>query len=47
MQDCCKPTCAWSNNVRSPVEGAWRSFYSCNANGDPLTAPWRSSGRDA
>lgn len=38
MQDCCMPTCAWKENVKSPVEGAWRSFYSCRANGEPITA---------
>lgn len=35
MQDCCAPTCAWKENVKSPVEGGFRSVYSCRANGDP------------
>ncbi|HEY7376470.1 MAG TPA: hypothetical protein VIF57_30200, partial [Polyangia bacterium] len=42
MQDCCKPTCSWSDDVAgmglSP-SGPWRAFYSCDANGTPFTAP--------
>ncbi len=47
MQDCCMPTCSWYENVHpsggtNPAtyedeEGSWRSFYSCDANGDPYT----------
>jgi hypothetical protein len=37
MQDCCMPTCAWSNNVRSPTVGGYNSFYSCGADGTPTT----------
>jgi hypothetical protein len=40
MQDCCKPTCAWSNWVsgyKLPVDGEWDSFYSCDKNGVPFT----------
>ena len=42
MQDCCKPSCAWSNQVAgdglTPV-GKWGAFYSCDQNGVPITAP--------
>ena len=40
MQDCCKPTCAWSDwteNYGLPVDGEWNSFYSCDKNGLPFT----------
>jgi len=37
MQDCCMPTCAWSNNVRSPTVNGYNSFYSCLADGTPVT----------
>jgi hypothetical protein len=46
MQDCCKPTCAWANNVAGAGGGSagnkksvppWTSFYSCDKNGTPLT----------
>jgi hypothetical protein len=40
MQDCCMPTCAWSDWVEGkglkPVEG-WKSFYSCDKAGKPRT----------
>jgi|GEM_PF-888988 len=40
MEDCCMPTCAWSDWVGGkglkPVEG-WNSFYSCDATGKPRT----------
>jgi hypothetical protein len=40
MQDCCMPTCAWSDWVEGkglkPVEG-WKSFYSCDKSGKPRT----------
>ena len=39
MQDCCMPTCAWSNNTTgagTPV-GGYNSFYSCDVNGVPWT----------
>ncbi len=40
MQDCCMPTCAWSDWVGGkglkPVEG-WESFYSCDKAGVPRT----------
>jgi hypothetical protein len=42
MQDCCKPACAWQDNVR--VSGAnlssvgmYNSFYTCDQNGVPVT----------
>jgi transcription elongation factor len=41
MQDCCKPTCAWKDNVSqagTPV-GNYDSFYSCDQNGAPVTDP--------
>lgn len=40
MEDCCKPTCAWSDWVEDyglPVDGEWNSFYSCDKNGVPIT----------
>jgi hypothetical protein len=40
MQDCCKPTCAWSDwtvGQKLPVDGEWNSFYSCDKNGKPIT----------
>jgi hypothetical protein len=40
MQDCCKPTCAWVDNIiqnKLPVDGEWNSFYSCDKNGAPIT----------
>jgi chitodextrinase len=42
MQDCCKPSCAWANQVSgaglTPV-GKWGAFYSCDQNGVPITSP--------
>ncbi len=42
MQDCCKPSCAWSDQVAgaglTPV-GKFGAFYSCDQNGVPITAP--------
>lgn len=37
MQDCCMPTCAWSNNVRIPTVDKYASFYSCTSHGTPIT----------
>ena len=43
MQDCCMPTCAWSNNVTGASQSAgtavgdYNSFYSCDINGVPWT----------
>jgi hypothetical protein len=42
MQDCCKPTCGWSDDVAGmglTPNGPWRAFYSCDADGNPFTAP--------
>ncbi len=39
MQDCCKPTCAWQDNLvgaGTPV-GQYNSFYTCDATGTPVT----------
>ncbi len=40
MEDCCKPTCAWKDNVegrgKTTVDG-YDSFYTCFADGVPLT----------
>jgi hypothetical protein len=39
MQDCCKPTCAWQDSVKTagtPV-GMYNSFYSCDQQGVPVT----------
>jgi hypothetical protein len=38
MQDCCVPSCTWRENVKAPVEGGFRSVYSCRANGDPIVS---------
>ena len=37
MQDCCMPTCAWSNNVNIDTLDGYNSFYSCDADGAPIT----------
>ena len=37
MQDCCMPTCAWSNNVNVSTLDGYNSFYSCLADGTPVT----------
>jgi hypothetical protein len=37
MQDCCMPTCAWVNNVRAATVDGYNSFYSCRADGTPIT----------
>jgi len=40
MQDCCKPTCAWQDNVKGSgltPSGDWNAFYSCDQNGAPIT----------
>jgi len=40
MEDCCKPSCAWADNVKAvPTVGKYNSFYSCNQSGVPLTEP--------
>jgi hypothetical protein len=42
MQDCCKPSCAWQDHVGGAglkVVDGWNSFYSCDENGVPITAP--------
>jgi hypothetical protein len=38
MQDCCMPTCNWKNNVLVPTVDGYNSFYSCLADGSPVTA---------
>jgi hypothetical protein len=39
MQDCCKPTCAWQDNVTSAgtAVGEYNSFYTCDQTGVPVT----------
>jgi hypothetical protein len=39
MQDCCKPTCAWQDNVTSAgvTVGQYNSFYTCDSSGVPVT----------
>lgn len=37
MQDCCMPTCAWSNNVQVETVDGYDSFYSCLEDGTPVT----------
>ena len=40
MEDCCKPSCAWTDNVKAvPTVGKYNSFYSCNQAGIPQTEP--------
>jgi hypothetical protein len=44
MQDCCKPTCAWSDKVTGTdgghtADGQYNSFYTCDVAGKPLTQP--------
>jgi hypothetical protein len=39
MQDCCKPTCSWKDNVTGKgleADGDYNSFYSCDQNGSPI-----------
>jgi len=36
MQDCCRPTCAWPNNV-SNAEAPYSLFYTCDKAGAPAT----------
>jgi hypothetical protein len=39
MQDCCRPTCAFSGNVtrtnNPPADGAYGAFYTCDLAGNP------------
>jgi hypothetical protein len=37
MQDCCMPTCAWSNNVQVETVDGYNSFYSCLEDGTVVT----------
>lgn len=37
MQDCCKPACAWVDNVGDAGIPPWNSFYTCDHNDTPLT----------
>ncbi len=37
MQDCCMPSCAWSNNVPNATTGGYDSLYSCDSEGNPWT----------
>lgn len=44
MQDCCKPSCAWQDNVKVSganlsFDGLYNSFYSCDQSGTPVTEP--------
>ena len=36
MQDCCKPSCSWPNNV-SGTMSPWSTMYQCSMNGAPMT----------
>jgi hypothetical protein len=38
MQDCCKPTCAWNDNIYAATDPDYRSLYSCDRLGVPITA---------
>jgi hypothetical protein len=38
MQDCCRPTCAYSTNVNMSgvgTQGGYGVFYTCDASGNP------------
>ncbi len=35
MQDCCKPSCAWSGKAKNAVSG-WSAVYQCDASGTPM-----------
>lgn len=42
MQDCCKPSCSWQDQVTGAsgghvADGLYNSFYTCEADGVPLT----------
>jgi hypothetical protein len=42
MQDCCKPTCAWRDQVTGATgghqaDGEYNSFYTCGKDGVPWT----------
>jgi hypothetical protein len=40
MQDCCKPTCAWTDWIEGQglvPDGDFNTFYSCDQNGVPIT----------
>jgi len=42
MEDCCRPTCASSDNIQGRglvADGLYNAFYSCDVNGVPLTEP--------
>ena len=42
MQDCCKPACAWSDNVAGTgkvTESPWDALYTCTANDEPMIGP--------
>lgn len=36
MQDCCRPTCAWPDNVDN-ADPEWSIFYTCDRDGNPQT----------
>jgi hypothetical protein len=35
MEDCCKPSCAWSANV-SNTQSPWSAMYQCDGSGNPM-----------
>lgn len=37
MEDCCMPTCAWSDNVKIATQNGYNTFYSCDQAGKPRT----------
>ena len=37
MEDCCKPSCAWPGNVKTPTQSGWASMYQCDSQGNPMT----------
>jgi hypothetical protein len=44
MQDCCKPSCSWSDKVTGSdgghiADGKYNSFYTCDVSGKPLIQP--------
>ena len=37
MEDCCKPSCAWTGNVKTPTQSGWGAMYQCDSTGAPMT----------
>jgi hypothetical protein len=37
MEDCCKPSCAWTGNVKTSTQSGWGAMYQCDSSGNPMT----------